>query len=90
MRSHTTENFDRLFAKLPRWVQRNARDAYRQFAQNPQHPGLRFKRLHTEEPLYSVRIGRDYRAVGLLEDDEITWDFIGSHADYMRYIAEYK
>jgi len=27
-----------------------------------------------------------YRAVGLLEDDEITWFWIGSHAEYDRLL----
>jgi hypothetical protein len=28
-----------------------------------------------------------YRAVGLLEDEDITWFWIGSHADYDRLLA---
>ncbi len=90
MRSHTTERFNRLFVKLPKRVQRDARQAYKQFAKNPNHPSLRFKRVHDIEPLYSVRINRDYRAVGLLEDDEITWDWIGSHTDYDHFLSRYK
>jgi hypothetical protein len=52
-----------------------------------QHPGLRFKRIHNSDTLYSVRVGYGYRAVGLLEDDEITWIWIGSHADYDRLLG---
>lgn len=89
MRSHTTERFRRLFERLPKRVQREAREAYKLFAQNPNHPGLHFKRIHKTEPLYSVRIDRDYRAVGLYEDDEITWDWIGSHADYDHLLSRY-
>lgn len=70
-------------------MQREARQAYKLFAQNPNHPGLHFKRIHKTEPLYSVRIDRDYRAVGLYEDDEITWDWIGSHADYDHLLSRY-
>jgi hypothetical protein len=39
---------------------------------NPSAKGLYFKRVPgTVEPLYSVRIGLKYRALGLLEGDTI-------------------
>lgn len=50
------------------------------------HPSLQFERVHQTEPLYSVRIGLGWRALGLLEDDTIAWFWIGSHADYDRLI----
>lgn len=50
------------------------------------HPSLQFKCVHQTEPLYSVRIGLGWRALGLLEDDTIAWFWIGSHADYDRLI----
>jgi len=40
-----------------------------------------------QEPLYSVRIGRGWRALGLLEEETVTWFWIGSHADYDRLIG---
>ena len=43
---------------------------------------MRFKRVHTSEPIYSVRVSRDYRAVGVREGDTVMWFWIGSHADY--------
>jgi hypothetical protein len=45
-------------------------------------PGLRFKQVHPTEPIYSVRISRNYRALGVREDDAMIWFWIGSHADY--------
>jgi hypothetical protein len=63
-------------------VQERARGAYRRFAADPSHPGLHFKRLHTSLPLWSARISEGYRAVGILNDDEVVWFFIGTHADY--------
>jgi hypothetical protein len=79
--------FRRDFARLPEWVQRQARDAYRRFANDPLHPGLRFKRLSTELPLWSVRINESYRAVGVRKGDtDIIWFFIGTHADYERLL----
>jgi hypothetical protein len=34
------------------------------------------------QPVYSVRIGIGYRALGLQEGDQISWFWIGSHAEY--------
>jgi len=72
---------------LPVTVQRQARTAYRQFEQNPNHPSLRFKQVHSEEPIFSVRINRNYRALGTREDEEIIWFWIGSHGDYDKLIG---
>lgn len=39
-------------------------------------------------PLYSVRIGISYRALGLREDDDlIVWIWIGSHTDYDKLLS---
>ncbi|MFL6235624.1 MAG: type II toxin-antitoxin system RelE family toxin [Thermoanaerobaculia bacterium] len=87
MKSRITEDFVSLFNKLPHRVQENARKSYRLWRENPAHPGLHFKKVHDQEPLYSVRIGRGWRALGLLEEDTITWFWIGSHADYDHLIG---
>jgi hypothetical protein len=39
------------------------------------------------EPVYSVRVGLDYRAVGLLQGDTITWFWIGTHDDYDKLLS---
>ena len=52
----------------------------------PQHPSLRFKRVHPNEPIYSVRVGIGWRAMGLWEDNDIYWFWIGSHDAYERLI----
>jgi hypothetical protein len=88
MNSRTTAEFRKLFANLPVEVQRQARAAYRRFQQNPHHPGLRFRQVHATEPIYSARVGLHYRAVGLLDGEEIVWFWIGSHADYDALLAQ--
>jgi hypothetical protein len=82
VRSILTDDFLACFAKLPDQVKEQARKAYRLWKANPQHPGLQFKRVSQLDPLYSVRIGRSWRALGLLEQGSISWIWIGSHADY--------
>ena len=86
MKSRATPRFWAAFGDLPEPAQDAARRAYRLFRENPNHPSLQFKKIHTREPIYSVRVTLGYRAVGLLEADEIIWFWIGSHADYDRLL----
>ena len=88
MISHTAERFRKAFKRLSKAVQRQAKEAYKLFSKNPYHPSLRFKQIHPQKPIYSVRIGLGYRAVGVRNGDEIVWFWIGSHADYDKLIAE--
>ena len=71
-----------MYRSLPEEVREQARIAYRLFSSNPRHPSLQFKRIGLREPMYSVRIGLHYRAVGLLEANLVLWWWIGSHANY--------
>jgi len=87
VRSRTTERFRNAFDALPEHVRRQAREAYKTFERNPKHPSLRFRQVHPTRPIYSVRISRDYRALGLREGGEIIWFWIGSHADYDNLLA---
>ncbi|MBZ5634927.1 MAG: hypothetical protein LAO55_17540 [Acidobacteriia bacterium] len=82
MKSNTTPQFWRRFASLPREAQKLAAKNYQLWQQDPQHPSLRFRRLKGSDDLYTVRIGDRYRAIGQMEAGEITWTWIGSHADY--------
>jgi hypothetical protein len=88
VKSRTTFSFRKAFATLPKQVQNQAREAYRQFKRDPNYPSLRFKKVHPELPIYSARINKDYRAVGQLEGDIIIWFWIGSHTDYERLLSQ--
>ncbi|MBI1870875.1 MAG: hypothetical protein HYS07_06765 [Chlamydiae bacterium] len=83
----TTERFRKAFAKLPKEVQSQARDAYKQFKQNPFYPSLRYKRVHSTKPIYSVRITLEYRAIGVQIENEIIWFWIGSHDDDAKLLS---
>jgi hypothetical protein len=76
MNSHTSRSFREAFAALPEDVRQRARRAYRLWREDPTLPGLRFKQIGTD---VSIRIGRDYRALGILEGDTVTWYWIGKH-----------
>ena len=88
MNSHTNKAFRDLLAALPGPIRTQAKNAYRLFERNPSHPGLRFKQVHSPPPIYSVRVGIGYRAVGVLDGGEVTWFWIGSHAEYDRLLSK--
>ena len=87
MKSQLTDDFLRCFGRLPEEVRARARRMYRLWQTDPSHPSLRFKRVHSREPVYAVRVGLGWRALGLVEGDTITWFWIGSHAEYDRLIG---
>jgi hypothetical protein len=87
LKSHINGHFRKLFDALPAEVQRQAREAYRLFSDNPRHPGLNFKRVHATEKYVSARVGRSYRAVGILSSsDEVVWFWIGPHEEYEKIL----
>jgi mRNA-degrading endonuclease RelE of RelBE toxin-antitoxin system len=87
VKSRITAQFRKAFANLPKQVQEQTRQAYRQFIQDPRHPSLRFKKIHSELPIYSARISKNYRAVGQLDGDTVIWFWLGSHTEYARLIS---
>jgi hypothetical protein len=82
MRSRTTEKFRALYDSLPKPIQEKAKVAYELWSGNPDHPSLRFKKVHVKLPIYWVRIDIDWRAIGILDGDVVVWFWIGPHADY--------
>ena len=48
------------------------------------HPSLHFKHVGR---LWSVRVGKGYRALAVAGDDGPVWFWIGSHAEYDRIVA---
>lgn len=87
MISRTTKRFREAFSELPKEIQRQARESFKLFQQNPQHPGLRFKKISSSDPVYSARPNVDYRALGVVGENEIIWFWIGAHAEYDKLIA---
>lgn len=86
MRSFTQQSFWEAYRRLPSHVRRQARDAYRFFTANPGHPSLDFKRVSQRRPVYSVRVSIGYRALGILDEGDIVWFWIGPHHEYDRML----
>ncbi len=88
MKSRTTRQFWTLYRELPQQMRRLADKAYALWLQDPAHPGLQFKQVDPAESIYSVRIGRNYRALGVLTGDTIVWYWIGKHERYDKKLRE--
>ncbi|HEY9799628.1 MAG TPA: hypothetical protein V6D25_04660 [Leptolyngbyaceae cyanobacterium] len=87
MKSATLPSFWAGYRQLNHEVRLNTRKAYRMWSQNPFHPSLHFKCINTEEAIWSVRVNRSYRALGVLDGDTVTWFWIGSHDDYEQFYS---
>ena len=82
MISKARPSFWRAYARLSPLTKTLAREIYRLFAQNPDHPSLRFKKLQGHDAVWSVRITDQYRAVGVRSGDVIEWIWIGTHNEF--------
>lgn len=51
--------------------------------QNSSHPSLYFKKIGRYR---SVRVGLNYRALGVSVSEGVLWFWIGSHADYDKLV----
>jgi len=85
MKSLTLPSFWQSYRNLNESMRRKARKTYIMWSQNPFHPSLHFKCINHAEDLWSVRITRGYRALGIMDGDTVTWFWIGSHDDYERF-----
>jgi hypothetical protein len=91
VKSKTTAAFRKRLAALPPSLRQQARSAYRIFSANPHHASLHFKRVHAQEEIYSARVGRSYRAVGVLDEANlIVWFWIGPHEQYETLLANFR
>ena len=82
MKSLTRPSFWHAYDGLNPRARDAARKAYCLFADNPDHPSLRFKKLGGYPNIWSVRINEQYRAVGERNGDTVVWAWIGSHNDF--------
>jgi hypothetical protein len=82
-----------MFAGLPERIQERAREAYKTFLANQNHPSLRNHTLADSDKgrhrnsSRSVTITMQYRAIYVVDDDTNVWYWIGSHTDYNNFIG---
>jgi mRNA-degrading endonuclease RelE of RelBE toxin-antitoxin system len=82
MKSSITKAFRKALDQLPEAIRKQVIKAYEIWQSDPYQGSLQFKLVSQRQPIYSVRVGLNYRVLGLLENDHIYWFWIGSHAEY--------
>lgn len=87
MKSKTLPRFWAEYRKLNDQIRESAKKAYQLWAENPYHPSLRFKCIDSEKGIWSVRVTKSHRALGILKGDTVTWFWIGCHDDYERFFG---
>jgi hypothetical protein len=87
MKSATLPSFWEQYRAMSPAVRARARKAYRLWEENPFHPSLYFKCIDSEEDIWSVRVTKSYRAVGVLSGDTVTWFWIGDHDAYKAFYS---
>ena len=87
LRSFLTLSFRKLYAELPDEVQQLAKEKYGLFKQNPYHPSLEFQ---AKGKVWTVAIGRSYRAIARRFENDLHWVWIGSHEAYNRLLGRLK
>lgn len=75
------------FEDLPADVRKLAESNYHLWKENHEAPGLRFKQIHPQMPIYSFRVGMKHRTVGVeAADGKVVWFWVGSFATFTKQI----
>ena len=84
--NHLTEPaFWAHYHRLPDEVRARAEKNFELLKADPQHPSLRLKRIGR---LWSVRVGRHWRALGLDKGGNVVWFWIGADVEYERLLRQ--
>ena len=87
LRSFLTASFRKLYVDLPNGVQKIAEEKHRLFQKDPFHPSLEFQ---AKGKVWTVAIGRSYRAIARRFGNDLYWVWIGSHEDYNHVLRRLK
>jgi hypothetical protein len=82
---HASSSFWKCYSALPKDIQHQADHNFDLLKTDTRHPSLHFKKI---AKLWSVRVSREYRALGIDVDDGILWVWIGTHSEYDRLISQ--
>jgi len=87
VKSTTLPSFWEAYRLLGRGHRQQVKKAYRLWSDDPFHPSLRFKCVNAEEAIWSARVSRSVRAIGIMDGDTVTWFWIGGHDQYERFFG---
>ncbi|MES2197185.1 MAG: hypothetical protein V4517_22435 [Pseudomonadota bacterium] len=84
MRHSASPKFWAAYEALPLPVRELADANFELLKRDPRHPSLQFKKVGR---YWSVRVGLRYRALAVETAGGYVWLWIGSHAEYDRWIG---
>jgi len=87
VRHLTLPRFWQHYRQLPQEVQELADKCYELLKADPHHPSLHLKQVGRTKRLWSVRVGKRYRALGIEKPTGIVWFWIGPHAEYDQILS---
>ena len=87
MKSQTLDSFWNAYRFLLVKDRRSARKDYCLWRGNLFIHLYIYKCINSQEDVWSVRINRSYRAIGILDKDTVTWFWIGNHDDYEQFFG---
>ncbi len=79
--------FWRCYNSLPADIQQLADEKFDLLKSDARHPSLHLKKVGGSPPLWSVRVGLHYRALGRDKPEGVVWFWIGAHAEYDRLLS---
>lgn len=88
MKSFAVDSFWDAYNKLPEAIQTISKNKFELWKLNPFHPSLQFKCVNAPNDVWSVRVTLDYRALGVMDNKDIIWYWIGSHAEYEKLLKK--
>ncbi len=83
MNHFTVPSFWKTYYSLPQKIQKLADKNFLLLKSDPHHPSLHFKKI---EKYYSVRVGLNYRSLGVTIEGGVLWFWIGNHSEYDKII----
>jgi hypothetical protein len=83
----TLPRFWEYYRQLPKEIQQLADKNFELLKIDPYHPSLHLKKVGKTKQLWSVRVGIQYRALGMDKPEGIIWFWIGPHAEYDKLLA---
>jgi hypothetical protein len=86
--SEITDSFRQNYGELAPDLKISVKRAYKLWLKNTHHPSLHFKKIHDQEPIWSVRVSKNYRVIGVMRDEKMIWFFVGTHAQYDKIIKK--
>jgi len=83
MNHFTVPSFWKTYNSLSQKIQKLADKNFLLLRKDPYHPSLHFKKI---EKYYSVRVGLNYRSLGVAIEGGVLWFWIGNHSEYDKII----